>query len=467
METFSPRIIAHRDVRAATATMMDVTPLPTTVGPNWLESSLEQRTLLPPHKRRRPQPQHGDNENNDFTTADSSPLLCEDTIARNLALKFKADSVITSKALMSLLLLPGHATARWTMAFSLENLEENISDRVGGNTGDKTNEDGETCGTDKRRRSWEATFIEDPIPHPITARECLSIGINEALYHHVMTATHDDPKEQHSHTQTGRSANVYTLLTLPQSHSKVLVRSTNILLQANQTTNDNEDDAQHSQQTPIQLHAHLEYFAERGMEEYTSYDRAVWLMQKILQPKAIVVACRVDPKRAEIVRMEEKSLAHALLTPSSEDDDIIDKKLGVNSSIVVHGSCGDTPHVVQHFQAMVDVMQGIQTVKQGRHGGRFVICLPGVGGGMVTSYPSTTATVHQALKEEGTADNAATTTIARKDTKTVDIDIDRELCEADAVFLGKSALYECFRSWEWNDSRIAYTFPLQGNNDDL
>ena len=180
MEMLTPRIIVYQNVGAATTTMVDVTLLPTTVGPKQLESSLEQRTLPPLHKRRYPQPQHGHNENNGFTTENSSPLLCVYTITRDLVLKY--------------------------------------------------------------RGGWEATLIEDP--HPIITRECLSIGINEALYHHTTTETHNNPNKQHSHTQTGRSTNVYTLLTLQQSQSKVLVRSTNILLQLDQTTNDSEDDIQ-------------------------------------------------------------------------------------------------------------------------------------------------------------------------------------------------------------------------------
>ena len=46
MKILSPRIIMYRDVRAATVTMLDVTLLTAAVGPNWLDSSLEQRILL-------------------------------------------------------------------------------------------------------------------------------------------------------------------------------------------------------------------------------------------------------------------------------------------------------------------------------------------------------------------------------------------------------------------------------------
>ena len=88
METVLPIIIVYRDVGATLATILDVTLLTTMVGPNWLESSLKQPILLTLHKRRHSQPQHGHNENNDFTTNDSSSFLCLNTIARDLALKY-------------------------------------------------------------------------------------------------------------------------------------------------------------------------------------------------------------------------------------------------------------------------------------------------------------------------------------------------------------------------------------------
>ena len=88
IEMVSPIIIVYLDFGAILATILDVTLLPTMVDPNWLESSLKQPILLPLQKRRRPQPQHGHNENNDFTTDDSSSFLCLDTIARDLALKY-------------------------------------------------------------------------------------------------------------------------------------------------------------------------------------------------------------------------------------------------------------------------------------------------------------------------------------------------------------------------------------------
>jgi len=373
-ETFSPKIVYIDVETTGRLRRMNCH--------NLLEPGFERKQLSPPKV--------------EFTTANVSPLLCEDSMARDLAIQLKVDFVITAKALSALLLIPGKGLARWMLPFSFKKFKvsENLSNK----------------------QNLEVTFVEDPVPHATTPRERLTEGFTEAIYYHTMVR---DPK--HSHTCPA-SANVFTLLTIPQSVTqdsfKVLVRSSNIL--HDQTGN------------PTKLHSHLEYFIERGMEQYSSQNQAVWLLEKILQPSANIVVCRVDPTSACLIQVEEKSLAYLL----ANGDNIMD------SQSRLFGPLQDVCELHMHFQAMIDVMQGIRTVKQ-RWGGRYVVCLPGRG----VNASSTTATVHKAVNDE-------------TDEATAEVSINQEICESDAVYLANSALRECFQLWQWTDSRMSFTFPL-------
>ena len=313
-------------------------------------------------------------------------LLHEDQTMVELATKYDAHVMTTSDTFSELLRRPGEDLTRWMVPLS---------------------------SIAVTRRS-KIVVAQNPIPRRATTREWLTRGYSESLFEYVCT--------KDAQNRVGKVQYVYSLLNLPFSGSsnqacRVLVRSVNSLL----------DDSGR----PVHLHLNLEYFHERGLEEeYSHHERCKWIMHKLLQPESRVLATRVDPKTAQIVAVEEKSVAHALAGPSGQQ------------TVAFHG--------LAHFSTASRLLRAASRLGNGHH----ILCLPGrCQASLSASLPHaiSTVTVHKAAeKGEAAIDDDC-------------IGIDIEIKEANAAFTSTSALLACYQPWEQKDDnlQISFTFPLR------
>lgn len=337
--------------------------------------------------------------------SDGVCLLCEDSTAKRLALKHEASIVLTFEAMVELLRRPGHNSTRWSIPLLQARCD---SSSVEGS---------KNCSRD-------ILILEDPFPVQSTTREWLTNGFTESLKSMLRASTcpnlacsNEDSVETSPSIQY-----VYSLLSLPtpyhSSHSgrfnaplKVLVRTINELFDE---TN-----------CPVRLRLNLEYFPERGMEIPTAHERAVWILEKAIQPNCRVLFSRVDPNTAQIIEVEEKSVAHALACEDLRGKDCT----GFDPSL--------------HFDAFSTVMRGIGNLGED---GRYILCLPGRG--LPKTSAATSVTVHKECNEQTVKSAIA-------------ISLEEELSVADSVSTSMAFLMSCYRAWQWTSDRLPYTFPAQ------
>jgi hypothetical protein len=290
--------------------------------------------------------------------------------------------------------------------------------------------------------------IEDPVLHPVTPRERLEVGFERALVWNLLESRGDISKEENGGSgeqDDGSIQYVYTLLSLPSSTATspshdsctLLVRSENEIF-----------DADHN---PIHMLPQLEYFPERGMEECSTLDRARWLLLKMIQPKCRVCVVRIDPEKAKILRMEEKSMAHALTESMDGGDRRWD--LGLKESLVVMRG-RDDGDLTAHLRAMMVVLKGMKTVERGQ---KHLLCLPGRGD---VALAETTVSFHKAVMKKEDVDNIEDAHASTNRSSSLVVDLHKELQAAECVFLAQTSLLNCFRLWEWNhDDREPFCFP--------
>ncbi len=326
-----------------------------------------------------------------FVTEPPSILLIQDGVAKSLALKHNADIVVTSSALEALMKHPEDPNTSWKIPMFVVDVGVGSSKKL-------------------------VLFMEDQLPSMSTPRECLSVGICEGLISQVLDT------EIHCNRVQGKYT--YTLITVPHftGNQRVLVRSCNYVV--------NEDDE------PLLLLSQLEYFVgECGMEEFGSYDRALWLLYKILQGNSRTVVGRVDAISTEVLEAEEKTIADSLaVNDACVPEKFLDslgyfdkKRTDINSS----------------FRVMATILSAALLVEK-KVDARYIICFPGLGHAATSQA---TATVHRAQEDE---------------TKAV-INIKKEVdSNASAVLLTKGVLYSCFNQWQWKFDRFPYTFPIEG-----
>ena len=360
---------------------------------NWIETSLQRKRRLRPR----------------IITEPISTLLCNDDVAKSLALKHNVDIVLTSDTFEVLLQHPEAVNTRWTIPLSYIDV------------------DVETTNKNKSLQKL-VLFLEDPLPCISTPRECLSVGIKEALIgHQVMDAMKGSTTSTSKASNDGRikGKNTYTLLSIPNSTGKqrVLIRSVNYLIDENEK--------------PVILLSKLEYFsAQRGLEEFNTHDNAVWLMHKMLQEDCRIVVGRVDAISAEILHLEEKTIADALTT---HDVSITERYLDSLGRFEAKNEAS----IKSLFHIMSTILSAVQLIEK-KTDARHIVCLPGQSG---IISPRTTATIHK----------------AQIDGSNISVDINKELNEnAASVQLHKNTLLSCFNKWQWNHNRLPYTFPLQG-----
>jgi hypothetical protein len=363
-KTFNP-IVVHRDT--------DCLP---NLKSNWRESMLKRKKL-----RR------------SIVTEPAPTLLCEDDVAKSLALKHNVDIVLTSDTLEALLRHPEATDTRWTIPLSCVDVGTKSCQNL-------------------------IMFMEDPLPGISTPRECLSIGIKEALISHAVDTIADSSNIQGKKT--------YTLLTIPYptGEQRVLVRSCNYLLDENGK--------------PLIMFSQLEYFSEQcGIEEFTTHDHVVWLLHKILQDDCTIVVGRVDTISGEVLELEEKTVADALTT-----NEISVSERYLDSLGAFEKQDGANDNATSLFYRMSTVLSATLLIEK-KTEARHIICLPGRSN---IISPQTTATVHKAQLEGSN----------------ISIDVDKELNEnAASVLLNKSTLQSCFRRWQWKSDRLPYTFALK------
>jgi hypothetical protein len=226
-------------------------------------------------------------------------------------------------------------------------------------------------------------ILDMPLPQPTTPRDCVSRGVTEGFYQALSNNT--------------SPSLVYTLLTLPSKTEAT--RSRRVLVRSNRRLQDDK------KQT-ISVHAQLEYFPNRGWEEIPSYERTLWILDKLLFDARVLVA-RVCPSTMRPLTWEETGVAHALASGTT-----------VFSSI----------DPMNHWHALREVLYAMETMLEGNH----LLC-----------FENSFISVHTASEDDRV------------------IDIYDELNKAEAVYTGAVALRTCARVWRWNQDRIPYTFPIK------
>jgi len=246
--------------------------------------------------------------------------------------------------------------------------------------------------TPKSSSSRKICILEHPVPQPYSSpRDCLERGIQEGVCQWLENATNvfiephnstQDPSMDGGATMgtaglpsTPRTVQYqYSLLTIPSSSptvrcTRVLIRFPCRLYHNNSVPSSNVTAAvtgntvqPHSPQDhpspPLSLHAGVEYFPERGREEASAADRALWVLDHICGTRSVV--CRFDPRTCTCLGWEFPSLAHALADTSAE------------ASLEAPMNGVGTPTAVQRWRTLACLVRAVRTVVPGRH----VLCFP-------------------------------------------------------------------------------------------
>ena len=377
----------------------------------------------------------------------SKTLLQEDEVAQTLAREHKVDVILSSSTLLTLLNRPGHALTKWMLPIASIELESSSSSFSSSISKQKPKMN------HVKTTLKSVVVVEDPILGPVTPRERLEVGFERAMVWNLLEGRKSSKGEESTIDgerndfclEGGSTQYVYTILTLPSSTPSfpshdactLLVRSENEIF-----------DAEHN---PIHVLPQLEYFPEQGKEECSTFDRARWLLLKIIQPKCKVFVVRIDPEKANILELKEKSMAHAL----SESMDGCDRRwdFGLKESLVVTRG-RDDGDLTAHLRAMMIILKGLKTIENRQ---KYLLCLPGRGD---VTLADTTVSFHKAAvmgkKGEIVEIPHAITSLSTP----LVVDLKNELQEADCVSLSHASLLNCFRLWEWNhNDREPFCFP--------
>ena len=317
-------------------------------------------------------------------------LLREDKFAKKLAFEHKADIVLTDRVISSML-----KSEQWSLPISIERLSASEYGDGGG----------ESSGKGAAR---DVIFIEDPVPSSSRSRECLSYGMTESLYGQMLSGNQAEFQSQF----------VYTLLKKIKhgTNFHILVRSQNYIL--------NEDGC------ALSFDVSLEYFSDRGLEVIPVHDRADWFMRKVLQPGMTQLLCRIDPSNAEMLHLEEKTVADAI---TAIDEAAIES--GSNSLYCFERS--KEPGIGFLIESTFDVLIGTTKLERDLNR-RSIMCYPG---------------------HHGTVLSRAMASVHKETMQTPVVDIMKEIDNSYQVFLTPD-----YRSWTWENDRVPYTFPIEGGS---
>lgn len=319
-------------------------------------------------------------------------FLDNDVLALELAKQHGASIVTTEETLQTLLQVSGDELTHWMIPM-----------------------------TRRRHGDGSIVLLDLPIPRPNIPRTCVSKGVTEGLYQALLSASKCASNDTDDRHQKDARGYTYILLTLPGNAGthKPSTKSRNILVRSRRRLYTNAAAASDQPQS-ICIQSQLEYFfnCRACWEESTSYERAGWILNKLLLYQETRLA-RVDPSTMKVLLWEQVGVAHALA---------FSKQSGINQTRMMDP--------MNHFQALVQVLYAMDTLPAGEH----VLCLPSA---------STSISVHAACPASTTTSADAT------------IDLEQEFKNADAVYTGAVALRQCARAWRWNEDRIPYTFPIK------
>ena len=350
---FEPKIV-HRDIDG----------LPT-INPRWLES-MKQKQQLDAY----------------ITTELESKLLCDDDTARTLALEHNVDIVLTFKSLEALVSDPKTPSGRWTIPLSFVDIRDNCVN---------------------------IPFMEDPLPSIKTPRECLSVGITEALIRSALD--YDLVKRDRL---KGKSAYTVTMIPSSNRNLKALIRYTNYCID--------------KEQNPVAIMTQLEYFPEKGFEQFNRYDRAKWLLTKCVQKDARIMIARVDANTAKVLNIEEKSVADAL---TINEINIPEKNL--NSLGPFEES--DEFSIDAPFNVLYKITAAISLLEK--------------------------KTNRQYVVQRESDWNAICRSSCTIEDEIQRFDIDDEINKnGTSVLLNTDTLMSSFNMWGWNMKRLPYTFNI-------
>lgn len=314
--------------------------------------------------------------------------LKDDTRAHELARQYNANIITTAETIEKLLLLPGEFDSRWIIfATSVEN---STADR------EATKVDNNSC----------LTILDVPIAQSLLPRTCLEKGIQEGLEQQLLESSEESNPCPVKY--------VYTLWTLPATNHlssrrkpvNVIIRSTIRLINSNNI--------------PIRLRSRVEYFPERGTENPTLYEKALWILdQLLLEHKVKTCLGRINANTMTIHEWEDTSVAHAF--EEAEDK---------------------SSNPLLHWQTVIQILRSIPTMDK-----NCLLCLPSQEGeGKNRANSKFSASIH--TPEDG---NSATDSL---------INLEPILEQADAVPLSAEKLQYCSCDWKWQiNERIPYTFP--------
>ena len=278
-------------------------------------------------------------------------------------------------------------------------------------------------------------IVDLPLPQPDSSpRACLTRGLNEGLSQWVANQFNEEKISKEKIISEEEQRYRYVLLVLPQSSGVVgsavsrqpkKVKQTKVLVRVpNQST---------------RIHAHVEYFPERGEETTSSYERSLWILDHFLKFERSLVA-RIDPSSCRVTKWEPTSKAHALAG------------IGEGSSLAsTTGMPSSSQDPLDHFHLLAKVLQGIPTIT--RNDGNFLLCLPGR-----DKHPlPRSASVH--MMETIGVESAPTSSEI--------INVEAELDRAGEVQLGANAIQRTMHDWKWISERAPFTFPIDSTKSDF
>lgn len=401
--------------------------------------------------------------------ANDSNWLVDDTIAHSLAADHHAGVIMTNNAFQSMLMGDHHSfasnntntttTAQWKIPMTIIKYpfrETNVKNE-------------EDKARSKKRRHNDDIFhglviVDDAVPSPLTSRECLSKGLEKPFDNVLLdsevitqipptllegdikkTRAIDDKKTKvlQGHTTIQY---VYTLLSLPTANTNagkrkgmsnfcnILVRTENDMWE-NVNINSNVSSGDSVINVPIRRMIQTDYFyAERKMVETCSFhQRAIWILEKLLQPKCRILMGRMNAATCRLMKIEEKGIAHALSCPNFDPD----VYFGIVERIV-----SSISKVRLSFGSYMLCFPGLEKAPVAAAGRNVGDDNPGI-----SRSAMTTVSVHVGI------DSSSTATLTT--TPVVVLDMEKELCKAEDVILNKTSLLSCFRMWEWDDNAAA------------
>jgi hypothetical protein len=220
-------------------------------------------------------------------------------------------------------------------------------------------------------------------------------------------------------------------------------------------------------------------FRPRPWELSSSWEKACWILdQKLHQPRGgRIYVARIDPATARLVALEEKSVAHALagnqplLLPhtnhNSKQQDVVgptaEEQQQQQQPLVGMNNNHQEEDPLVHWQALLDILQAIPTIREGEH----VLCFPDAersSSTVVSTTSAVTLSVHPAMTTTTTTTTTGTTNGDNQDDEAITANnawhVPSWLEQANRVYLGDAAIRQSFRNWNWEQSdRVPYTFP--------